>query len=72
MLNTVVEVLEVVVLGLAATLQTVLVARLLGVRLSLRNDAEKRRKLAEQHEKAKAERRMAGVIEGEDGNEDRL
>ena len=71
MLNTIVEVLKVVVLGLAATLQAILVARLLGVRLSFRNDAEKRRRLAEQHEKARTERRMAGVIEGEDGNENR-
>lgn len=71
MLNTIVEVLKVVVLGLAATLQAILAARLLGVRLSFRNDAEKRRRLAEQHEKARTERRMAGVIEGEDGNENR-
>ncbi len=61
-----VEVLKIVVLGLAATLQVLLAARLLGVRLSFRNNKEAIRRYKEQQEKIKTERRAAGTIEETD------
>lgn len=64
-----VEVLKIVVLGLAATLQVLLAARLLGVRLSFRNNKEAIRRYKEQQEKIKTERRAAGTIEDVDKDE---
>lgn len=61
-----VEVLKVVVLGLAATIQVLFAARLLGVRMSFRNNKEAIRRYKEQQEKIKTERRAAGTIEETD------
>ena len=61
-----VEVLKVVVLGLAATIQVLFAARLLGVRMSFRNNKEAIRRYKEQQEKIKTERRTAGTIEETD------
>lgn len=64
-MNQIIQVLLVVVLCLTAMIQIAVAMRLLGIRVNFRNDGEKRRRLAEQHERAKAERRTAGIIESE-------
>lgn len=72
MLILIIKTMAVVVLCMTATIQMILAYRLLGIRITPRKVAEMIKRRNEQREKVDKERRMAGVIEDSEEQDERI
>jgi hypothetical protein len=72
MLILIIQMMAIVVLCMTATIQMILAYRLLGIRITPRKVAEMIKQRNEQREKVDKERRMAGVIEDSEEQDERI
>lgn len=72
MLILIIQMMAIIVLCMIASIQMILAYRLLGIRITPRKVAEMIKRRNEQREKADKERRMAGVIEDSEDQDERI